>query len=161
VGRVVIATADFAQMPPPVPGYPGGFIPAAIGCVFGAMTESFDPMWDSLKPKPEPDIASRQCPTRARERAGRIALSPIVSMSSGRLFLHRVARRHNPFPLHRRSQRISIAGSKGTIYPRNGYQCLNCSSQPRGQAHVGTRPSSVLVPRAAAVGHQDGILSDR
>ncbi|HEX2665718.1 MAG TPA: hypothetical protein VHM93_23020, partial [Candidatus Acidoferrum sp.] len=32
VGRIVIATAEFAPMPPlPLPGYPGGLIPTAIG----------------------------------------------------------------------------------------------------------------------------------
>jgi hypothetical protein len=34
VGRIVIATAECAPMPPFVPGYPGGLIPTAIGCVF-------------------------------------------------------------------------------------------------------------------------------
>ena len=35
VGRNVIATAEFAPMPPlHLPGYPGGFIPTAIGMRF-------------------------------------------------------------------------------------------------------------------------------
>ena len=34
VGRIVIATAEFAPMPPFVPGYPGGLIPMAIGMRF-------------------------------------------------------------------------------------------------------------------------------
>ena len=42
----------------------------------------------------------------------------IVQMSSGRLFLDRVARQHCPSPLHRHAQHKAIAGSKGTIYHR-------------------------------------------
>ena len=34
VGRVVIATAEFAPMLPPLPGYPGGLNPTAIGMRF-------------------------------------------------------------------------------------------------------------------------------
>jgi hypothetical protein len=35
VDRIVIAIAEFAPMPPfHVPGYPGGFIPTAIGMRF-------------------------------------------------------------------------------------------------------------------------------
>ena len=56
--------------------------------------------------------------TRARECAGRIALSPIVLMSSGRLFLDRVARQQSPSPLRRQPQHISVARSKETIYHR-------------------------------------------
>ena len=39
-------------------------------------------------------------------------------MSSGRLFLDRVARQQSPSPLHRRDQNKMIARSKGTIYHR-------------------------------------------
>jgi hypothetical protein len=47
MGRVVIATTGFAPMPPfHLPGYPGGMIPTAIGCVFQGMAESINPMWD-------------------------------------------------------------------------------------------------------------------
>jgi hypothetical protein len=37
-------------------------------------------------------------------------------MSSGRLFLDRIARQQSPSPLHRRDQNKMIARSKGTIY---------------------------------------------
>jgi hypothetical protein len=56
--------------------------------------------------------------TRVQEHAGRIVLSPIVLMSSGRLFLDRVGRHQSPSLLHRHVQNKSIAGSKGTIYHR-------------------------------------------
>jgi hypothetical protein len=69
------------------------------------------------KPGPEhrlppmaPDPSSR---TRREERA-----LLIVQMSSGRLFLDRVARQHCPSPLHRHDQDNSIAGSKETNYHR-------------------------------------------
>jgi hypothetical protein len=44
--------------------------------------------------------------SRARvvERAGRITLQPIVQMSSGRLFLDRVARQQSPSPLYRQPE---------------------------------------------------------
>jgi hypothetical protein len=119
VGRVVIATAKFAPMPPPTPGYPGGFIPTAIGTRFrrhDGIYQSDVGFFENLNPSRTSPPANVQ--TRARERAGRIALPPIVLMSSGRLFLDRVARRQSPSPLHQRTQHISIAGSKGTIYHR-------------------------------------------
>jgi hypothetical protein len=119
VVRIVIASAEFAPMPPRLPGYPGGQFPTAIGMRFlrhrgiyqsdVGLCKNPNPSWTS----PPANIQ-----TRARERAGRIALSPIVLMSSGRLFLDRVARQHCPSPLRRHSQHISIAGSKGTIYHR-------------------------------------------
>jgi hypothetical protein len=49
VGRVVIATAEFAPMPPSVPGYPGGSTPTAIGMRFGGIAESINPMWALTK----------------------------------------------------------------------------------------------------------------
>jgi len=119
VGRIVIATAEFAPMPPFVPGYPGGLIPMAIGMRFrrhhgiyqsdGGLFSNPNSSW-TLPPV--------NVQTRTRERAGRIALSPIVLMSSDRLFLDRVARQQSPSPLHRRNQNNLIARSKGTIYHR-------------------------------------------
>ena len=45
VGRVVIATAVFAPIPPfHLPVYPGGVNPTAIGMRFRGMTESIGPM---------------------------------------------------------------------------------------------------------------------
>ena len=73
--------------------------------------------------------------SRARvvERAGRITLQPIVQMSSGRLFLDRVARQHCPSPLHRRDQintHFSSPWAKGDISTlqkgRHFYFALTC-----------------------------------
>jgi hypothetical protein len=45
--------------------------------------------------------------TQVKERAGRITPFSSSAMSSGRLFLDRVARQHCPSPLHRRPQNIT------------------------------------------------------
>lgn len=46
-GRVVIATAEFAPMPPfRLPGYPGGNDSDGHRMRFQGMTESINPMWD-------------------------------------------------------------------------------------------------------------------
>ena len=59
-----------------------------------------------LVPKPRFEAAAsrQQLQTQAREHAGRIVLSLIVSMNSGRLFLDRVGRHQSPSPLRRRGQ---------------------------------------------------------
>ena len=50
VGRVVIATAEFAPIPPfHLPVYSGGVNPTAIGMRFRGMTESIGPMWSKTK----------------------------------------------------------------------------------------------------------------
>ena len=97
VGRVVIATAEFAPMPPlHLPGYPGGFTPTAIGMRFQGMTESIGPMWPNTKPKNQtlgtyrlPLVGPRRGKRTRRENR---ALSSSSAMSSGRLFLDRVGR---------------------------------------------------------------------
>jgi hypothetical protein len=48
--------------------------------------------------------ASRSGPSQAIGRAGRNTPCPSSAMSSGRLFLDRVARQHCPSPLHRHTQ---------------------------------------------------------
>jgi hypothetical protein len=71
--------------------------------------------------------------TRARERAGRIALSPIVLMSSGRLFLDRVGRHQSPSPLHRRHQNNLIAQPKESNYHRTVTSVLTVCLTPGGK----------------------------
>lgn len=60
-----------------------------------------------LKTKPwggtEPPPVGRSR-AQVAERAGRNTLPPIVQMSSGRLFLDRVARQQSPSPLHRQPE---------------------------------------------------------
>ena len=120
VGRAVIATAGFAPMPPLlVPGYPGGNHSDGHRMRFSrhdGIYQSDGGLGTSPNPSRTPPPADAQA--RARERAGRITLSPIVLMSSGRLFLDRVGRHQSPSPLHRRAQNNSVAQSEGTIYHR-------------------------------------------
>ena len=95
-------------------------IPAAIDtgrpvCVFQGMAESFTPMWlkskSKTKPEPGSTASRRSAPTQVEERDGRIAPFSSFAMSSGRLFLDRVARQHCPSPLHRHTQ-INMTFSK-------------------------------------------------
>jgi len=63
-GRVVIATAGFAPMPPSaLPGYPGGIIPTAIGMRFrrhGGIYRS-DVVQVKTKTKTKPNPGSGPC----------------------------------------------------------------------------------------------------
>ena len=107
VGRIVIATAEFAPMPPlHLPGYPGGLIPTAIGMRF----RRHDGIYRSdvvQTPNPrhgiQPPPAGRPR-AQAKERVGRTTLLSSSAMSSGRLFLDRVGRHQSPSPLHRHGQ---------------------------------------------------------
>jgi hypothetical protein len=123
VGRVVIATAEFAPMPPlHLPGYPGGFTPTAIGMRFQGMTESIGPMWPNTKPKNQtlgtgPNRLPPVGPApQIKERVGRTTPFSSSAMSSGRLFLDRVGRHQSPSPLHRQCQHSLIDRSGGTNY---------------------------------------------
>jgi hypothetical protein len=143
VGRVVIATAEFASIPPfLLPSYPGGFIPTAIGMRFPGMTESIGPMWSKTKPTNQTlGTGSYRLPSvgpapQVKERVGRTTLFSSSAMSSGRLFLDRVGRHQSPSPLHRRDQNKLIALSAETNYHRAGRQCLNWLSHLSGQAQT-------------------------
>ena len=70
------------------------------------------------KPKPESTASRRSAPTQVEERVGRTTLFSSSAMSSGRLFLDRVARQHCPSPLHRHTHinmHFSSARRKGDI----------------------------------------------
>src|SRR5579872_5292374 len=72
------------------------------------MAESITPMWlrskSKTKPEPGSTASRRSAPTQVEERGGRTTLFSSFAMSSGRLFLDRVARQHCPSPLHRHAQ---------------------------------------------------------
>ena len=146
VGRVGIARAELAPMPRfDSDGHRmrfrrhGGIYPSDAG------------FWKPKNPSRTPPPADAQ--SRVRERAGRITLSPIVWMSSGRLFLDRVGRHQSPSPLHRHTQNKFIAGSKGTIYHRTVTSVLTgcltfrdrrrCPSRPWTWRGQGTRGLSI------------------
>ena len=123
VGRVVIATAGFAPTPPhDLPGYPGGITPTAIGMRFRRHDGIYrSDVVQNKTQKPNPEDGTEPPPagqprTQVKERAGRITPFSSSAMSSGRLFLDRVARQQSPSPLHRRDQNKSIARSEGTNY---------------------------------------------
>ena len=94
----------------------------AHGVRFLGMAESFTPMWlrskskSKTNPEPGSTASRRSAPTQVEERDGRTALFSSFAMSSGRLFLDRVARQHCPSPLHRHAQNNPIAQSEETDY---------------------------------------------
>ena len=135
MGRVVIASAEFAPMPPFIPGYPGGSFRRPSDCVSEA-SRNLSIRCGFLIPNPSRTSPPANVQTRVQEHAGRIVLSPIVLMSSGRLFLDRVGRHQGPSPLRRHLQNISIAGSKGTIYHRTVSSVLTGLSHVSGQPQV-------------------------
>jgi len=123
VGRVAIATAEFAPMPPlHLPGYPGGFTPTAIGMRFlrhDGIYRSDVVQHQTQKPNPEnetkpPPVGRPR--TQVKERVGRTTSFSSSAMSSGRLFLDRVGRHQSPSPLHRQGQHNLIDRSGGTNY---------------------------------------------
>jgi hypothetical protein len=63
---------------------------------------------DKPKPGRGATASRRQPPIQARERVGRNTLSSSFQMSSGRLFLDRVARQHCPSPLHRQPDHKTV-----------------------------------------------------
>ena len=68
--------------------------------------------WSHCLPPAAPNPSQRAC----REEHALL----IVQMSSGRLFLDRVARQHCPSPLHRQSDHKPLDRSKETNYHRTG-----------------------------------------
>jgi hypothetical protein len=165
VGRIVIATAEFAPMPPLVlPGYPGGDCSDGHRMRFrrhGGIYQSDGGFWKPQNPSRTPPPADVQA--RARECAGRITLSLIVLMSSGRLFLDRVGRHQSPSPLHRRDQNNSVARFEGTIYHQTVTSVLTgcltfrdkrtCARSPRTRAlrSKGQFPNRSASPRSSVL----------
>ena len=82
---------------------------AAAPLRFQGMAESIGPMFSQTKTKTykpggrvPPPVGRPPAPVQGRD--GRSAPYPSSAMSSGRLFLDRVARQHCPSPLHRHTQ---------------------------------------------------------
>ena len=92
-------------------------------------------MGSETKPRLEVVASRRQLPTQARERAGRIAFSLIVQMSSNRLFLERVARQQSPSPLHRLSVIVLEKMLEVERIPANCNRVFSSVSHRRGSPH--------------------------
>ena len=125
VGRIVIVPREFA----PMSHAPAGLLlPIAIEMRFlrhHGIYRSDVAQATRTKPQgrtePPPDGRPR---ARVKERVGRTTLLSSSAMSSGRLFLDRVARQHCPSPLHRQGQHNLIARSEGTIYHQTASSVL-------------------------------------
>ena len=89
-------------------------------CVFKAWRNLSGPMWFQSQNQTlgRDRAASRRSAPGPGKRTRREDHAPShrPQMSSGRLFLDRIARQQSPSPLHRRDQNKMIARSKGTIY---------------------------------------------
>jgi len=137
-----------------LPGYPGRFDSDGRRMRFRRHDGIYQSDVGSLKTKPEPNIASRQCSdssprTRREDQRSR----PIVSMSSGRLFLDRVGRHQSPSSLHRRDQIKLVARSEGTIYHRTVTSALT------GCLTFRDKPKCTPRPLWRAVTNEDKIAS--
>ena len=116
--RIVIVPREFA----PIPHAPAGLrIPMAIRMRFLRHGGIYRSDVVQVKTKPwggtVPPPAGRPR-AQVKERVGRTTPFSSSSMSSGRLFLDRVARQHCPSPLRRHGQNNPIARSEGTNYHR-------------------------------------------
>ena len=104
VGRIVFVPREFA----PIPHAPAGLaIPMAIRMRFlrhdGIYRSDVVPTATNPGAGPLPPPAGRPR-AQVKERVGRTTPFSSSAMSSGRLFLDRVARQHCPSPLHRHAQ---------------------------------------------------------
>ena len=136
VGRVVIATAGFAPMPPSVPGYPGGSDSDGHRMRFSRHGGIYNPIGEKLGAghrlsDPEPHPSDDPSAARTAIRVGPEASGPtkLQRVSRGARATHRrnefrpaipprVARQQSPLPLHRHDQHKSVVLPNGTIYHR-------------------------------------------
>jgi hypothetical protein len=81
---------------------------------------------------PDQGAAFRSGPVQAIGHDGRSVSCPSVAMSSGRLFLDRVARQHCPSPPHRHGQNNSSVAPNGIIYHRTVGSVLTLCLTKRG-----------------------------
>jgi hypothetical protein len=101
----------------PQPRLPG--TQSVPGMRFSGMTESIGPMWSKRLQTGAgvpPPVGRPRCPAKGRD--GRGAPYPSFAMSSGRLFLDRVARQQSPSPLHRQPDHKTLDESEERIYHR-------------------------------------------
>src|SRR5450756_959783 len=105
----------------------------------------------SLHVNPGRGSAFQSGPGQAIGRAGKNTPFPSSAMSSGRLFLDRVARQHCPSPLHRHHQNKTVAAWKGTDYHRTvpGVLTLCLTRGAHPSIHLSVRHPDAL-PRSAS-----------
>ena len=134
--RIVIVPREFAPIPQAPTGLP---IPMAIRMRFLRHDGIYRS--DVVRTKTKPWGGTMLPPAgwpraQVKERVGRTALFSSSAMSSGRLFLDRVARQHCPSPLHRHGQHNSIARSEGTNYHRTVSSVLSVCVSPGGRRNL-------------------------
>ena len=96
-----------------------------------------------------PSVGRRPCPGKDRDGRNATRSSASSAMSSGRLFLDRVARQHCPSPLHRQSHPKTVPGWGTIKWQRTANSVLTvCLSAPqRRRSLVGEGPTQVVVGR--------------
>ncbi len=154
VVRIVIATAEFAPMPPHWPGYPGGLILTAIRMRFSRHGGIYL-VRCGMKTKPQAGsrAASRRSAPNPGSRACREDRAPShrPQMSSGRLFLDRGARQQSPSPLHRQLHPKTVPGWGTMKWQRTVNSVLTICLSKRGKRSPGVRcpanSSAVDVPQ--------------
>ena len=118
MGRVVIVPREFAPISSP-PLRARGFRETDPEMRFLRHGRIYRSDRDHPSNRPGRDTASRwSAPRPAKRRDGRSAPYPSSAMSSGRLFLDRVARQQSPSPLHRQVEHnmyLTEARHKGDI----------------------------------------------
>ncbi len=147
-----IVPRGFATMPS-APLFRGAIEHAAAPLRFQGMAESIGPMFSQAKTKTykpggrvPPPVGRPPAPVQGRD--GRSAPYPSSAMSSGRLFLDRVARQHCPSPVHRQHEPntrpaelwekvdISTLRKGGHFYFALTSRYLRSRAQPGGLARL-------------------------
>jgi hypothetical protein len=156
--RIVIVPREFA----PIPHAPAGLpIPMAIRMRFLRHDGIYRSDVVQAKPRTKPWGGAVPPPAgrpraQVKERVGRTTLSSSSAMSSGRLFLDRVARQHCPSPLHRHGQHNSIARFEGTNYHRTVSSVLTVCVSSGGRRipfedRIADRPDQPLSARQSGL----------
>ena len=91
-----------------------------------------------------PPVGRRPCPGRDRDGRNATCSSASSAMSSGRLFLDRVARQHCPSPLHRQSHPKTVPGWGTIRWQQTGNSVLTvCLSRGDNRSSVESVSHSV------------------
>lgn len=120
------------------------------GMRFLGIAESIGPMWVFRKSWGRSAASRWSAPGPAQGRDGRGAPCSSSAMSSGRLFLDRVARQQSPSPLHRQPDHKTLDEPQGRIYHRTVTAsfppCLTEGVHPKIRVHPCSSAASIYVP---------------